>query len=51
MRIPHVAVITGGRSPRPELLAELSAKLGQIRFDEFGALAVALFYRATKFSG
>jgi protein AroM len=38
MRVPHVAVITGGRSPRPELLAELSAKLGQIRFDEFGAL-------------
>jgi protein AroM len=37
-RIPHIAVITGGRSPRPELLAELSAKLGQIRFDEFGAL-------------
>src|ERR1700684_4171901 len=38
MRIPHIAVITGGRSPRPELLAELSAKLGQIRFEEFGAL-------------
>jgi protein AroM len=37
-RTPHIAVITGGRSPRPELLAELCARLGQIRCDEFGAL-------------
>jgi protein AroM len=36
--IPHIAVITGGRSPRPDLLAELSGKLGRVRLDEFGAL-------------
>ncbi|WP_244549180.1 AroM family protein [Bradyrhizobium canariense] len=38
MRISRIAVITGGRSPRPELLAELSARLGPVRCDEFGAL-------------
>jgi protein AroM len=34
-RIPRIAVVTVGRSPRPDVLAELVGKLGQVRCEEF----------------
>ena len=37
-RTPRIAIITMGQTPRPDVLPELSALLGDVWHDEFGAL-------------
>ena len=37
-RTPRVAIITMGQTPRPDVLPELRALLGDVCLDEFGAL-------------
>jgi protein AroM len=37
-RTPRIAIITMGQTPRPDVLPELLALLGDVRYDEFGAL-------------
>ena len=37
-RTPRIAIITMGQAPRPDVLPELLVLLGDVRYDEFGAL-------------
>lgn len=37
-RAPRIAIITIGQSPRPDLMPEMRAILGEVACDEFGAL-------------
>lgn len=36
--VPRVAIITIGQSPRPDVVPEIAAMLGDLHLDEFGAL-------------